>query len=107
MKIWYHRKSSQYKNTSDAIAAQSGEVYPGHGEDVYEDPDRTTTTPREFKLTECPAYVTTTASSPQPNTEAQLQSGYYELWMTSVIIFNKCVAYSVLVVCFYFLFVTK
>ena len=53
-----------------------------HGEDVYEDPDRTavTTTPQEFKLTECPAYVTTTASSPQPTTEVQLQSdGYYEL----------------------------
>ena len=55
---------------------QSGEVHPG--EVVYEDPDRTaaTTTPGEFKLTECPAYVTTTASSPQPNTEAH---GYYEL----------------------------
>ena len=75
---------------------QSGELYPG--EAVYEDSDRTaaTTTPGEFKLTnhecpaydnvtmfkpvtECPAYVTTTGRSPQPTTEAQLQSGYYEL----------------------------
>ena len=87
-----YRKSShvQYKSTSDAAIVQSGEVYPG--EVVYEDPDRiaATTTPGEFKLTECPAYdnvtmfkltecpayVTTTASSPQPTTE---ESGYYEL----------------------------
>ena len=79
-----YRKSShvQYKSTSDAAIVQSGKVHPG--EIVYEDPDRTaaTTTPREFRLTECPAYaVTTTVSSPQPSstTEAQLQSGYYEL----------------------------
>ena len=60
MKIWYHRKSSQYKSTSDATATQGGEVYPGEG--VYEDPDgiAATTTPGELKLTECPAYVTTT-----------------------------------------------
>lgn len=48
---------------------------------VYEDPDRSrvasaaTTTRGELKLTECPAYVTTTASSPG----VQLQSGYV-LW---------------------------
>ena len=44
---------------------------------VYEDPDKVaaTTTRGELKLTECPAYVTTTASSP----EVQLQSGYI-LW---------------------------
>ena len=78
MKVWYHRKPSHYKSTSDAT---TGDVHPG--EDIYEDPDRTaaTTTPGSFKLTECPAYVTTTASSPQTTTEAQLQSGYYELWM--------------------------
>ena len=70
-----HRKPSQYKSTSDATT-QDGEVYPGEG--VYEDPDKAaaTTTPGEFKLTECP-----TSSSPQTTTEAQLQSGYYELWM--------------------------
>ena len=77
----HHRQSShiQYKSTSDAAIVQSGDVHPG--EVVYEDPDRTvaTTIPGSFKLTECPAYVTTTASSPQTNTEVQLQSGYYEL----------------------------
>ena len=77
----HHRKSShvQYKSSSDAAIVQSGEVDPGEG--VYEDPDRTafTTTPGSFKLTDCPAYLATTGSTPQPNTEAQLQSGYYEL----------------------------
>ena len=92
--ILHHRKSShvQYKSTSDTAIVQNGEAHPG--EVVYEDPDRTA--PGELKLTdrecpaydnvnmfkpvtECPAYVTTTGSSPQPNTEAQLQSGYYEL----------------------------
>jgi hypothetical protein len=89
MIIWRHHrlKSSQYKSTSDAAATQGGdlEFHPGELEDVYEDPDKTaatTTAPGSFKLTECPAYVATTSSTPQPSstTEApQLQSGYYEL----------------------------
>ena len=60
---------------------QGGEVNPG--EDVYEEPDiktTATTAPGKFKLTECPAYVAT-ANTLQPCvvSEAQLQSGYYEL----------------------------
>ena len=47
---------------------------------MYEEPDiktAATTSPQNFKLTECPAYVATT-NTLQPS-EAQFQSGYYEL----------------------------
>ena len=49
---------------------------------MYEEPDKTaaTTAPEKFKLSECPAYAATTSMlQPCSTTEAQLQSGYYEL----------------------------
>ena len=52
------------------------------GEDVYKEPDKTAaaTAPGRFKLTECPAYVATRSTlQPYSATEAQLQTGYYEL----------------------------
>ena len=70
---FYHSKSS--KSTSDTAVSVPGG---GGGGGVYEDPDKLASSGQEnYKLTQCPAYESTTSKlQPRPT---QAQSSHYEM----------------------------